>query len=410
MDHSSTSDAQSSMSTAEQQLIERFRRLQADWQRALLNKASVDHEAFVAAALESEREILRQFLQSTQPIQRSRQEDADSNVTGSYQLPREQYTDSAAIQGGNTPSGDRPGLETMAFLPETTVDLASTHQKSDPDATTGASTAAAPVGSPGCPAGYKILSVLGRGGMGVVYKARQPGLKRIVALKMILAGDHADEDEVARFRVEAQAAAQLQHANIVQVYEVGEEDGRPFLALEYVDGGSLKDRLRSEPQPAGAAAQLVQVLAEAMDCAHRNGVVHRDLKPSNIMLMAPRLGGSTRSTVRTPSLVEELYGTPKIADFGLAKRLEDDSGRTRSGTILGTPSYMAPEQALGEAKHVGPLSDQYSLGAILYELLTGRPPFQGTSVWDTIEQVRNQEPVPPSRLQPKVPRDLRPFV
>jgi serine/threonine-protein kinase len=255
-------------------------------------------------------------------------------------------------------------------------------------------------------AGYEILGVLGRGAMGVVYKARQRGLKRIVALKMILAGEHAEERELARFRIEAEAVARLQHPNIVQVYEVGEQAGNPFLSLEYVDGGSLKEKLAGKPQPVQHAAQMVQVLAQAMGFAHRQGIIHRDLKPANVMLMKPRPAGSTESGYASCALVEELYGTPKIADFGLAKRLEEDTGQTRSGTILGTPAYMAPEQAEGRSKEVGPLADLYALGAILYELLTGRPPFQGSTVWETLDQVRTQEPVPPSRLQPKVPRDL----
>jgi serine/threonine-protein kinase len=265
---------------------------------------------------------------------------------------------------------------------------------------------AAPAREPGSVAGYEILEVLGRGAMGVVYKARQRGLKRIVALKMILAGDHVGEAELARFRTEAEAAGQLQHPNIVQVYEVGEQGGCPFLSLEYINGGSLKDRLGGKPQPVLHAAQLVQVLAQTMDFAHRQGIIHRDLKPGNVMLVDARASRSSESTLSIAPLVEELYGIPKIADFGLAKRLEEDKGQTRSGTILGTPSYMAPEQAEGRSKEVGPLADQYSLGAMLYELLTGRPPFQGATVWETLDQVRSQEPVPPSQLQPKVPRDL----
>jgi serine/threonine-protein kinase len=254
--------------------------------------------------------------------------------------------------------------------------------------------------------GYEIIGVLGRGAMGVVYKARQSGLKRVVALKMILAGDDANESELLRFRTEAEAAGQLAHPNIVQVHEVGEHNGSPFLSLEFVNGGSLKDRLKGEPQPVQPAAQLTQVLAQAIDYAHRKGIVHRDLKPANVMLDQPRGNESTQSTMSAAPLVDQLYGTPKVSDFGLAKRLEEDSGQTRSGTILGTPSYMAPEQARGFSKDVGPLADQHALGAILYELLTGRPPFRGATMWETIEQVQKQEPVPPSRLQPKVPRDL----
>jgi serine/threonine-protein kinase len=235
-------------------------------------------------------------------------------------------------------------------------------------------------------AGYEILGVLGRGAMGVVYKARQPGLKRVVALKMILAGDHAGKRELARFRTEAEAAARLHHPNIVQIYEVGEDNGLPYFSLEYVDGVSLSSRIDNAPQPPREAARIVQILALGMETAHQRGIIHRDLKPANVLVSAD--------------------GTPKITDFGLAKRLEEDSGQTRSGTVLGTPSYMAPEQAEGRTEDVGPLSDVYSLGAILYEMLTGRAPFKAGSLLDTLQQVKTQEPVAPIQFAPSVPRDL----
>jgi serine/threonine-protein kinase len=234
--------------------------------------------------------------------------------------------------------------------------------------------------------GYEVLSVLGRGAMGVVYKARQKGLNRMVALKMILAGDHAGENEMARFRTEAEAVAQIQHPNIVQIYEVGEEAGLPFFSLEYVEGGSLDRKLAGNPQPPREAARLVGLLAAAVDCAHRKGVVHRDLKPANVLM--------------TPD------GQPKITDFGLAKKLEGQDSQTHTGAILGTPSYMAPEQAEGKTHAIGPLSDVYSLGAILYEMLTGRVPFKAPTLLETLEQVRSREPVPPTELQDKLPRDL----
>ncbi len=234
--------------------------------------------------------------------------------------------------------------------------------------------------------GYDIVGELGRGGMGVVYKARQEGLHRWVALKVILGGTHAGSERLARFQAEAEAVARLQHPNIVQIHEVGEHDGLPYFSLEFVDGGTLDQKVHRRPQPPREAAYLVETLARAMHYAHEHGVVHRDLKPANVLL--------TQS------------GVPKITDFGLAKRLESDSGQTRSGAILGTPSYMAPEQARGEIHAVGPLVDVYALGAVLYELLTGRPPFQGANASETIVQVTCEEPMPPSRWQTALPRDL----
>ncbi|HZT81702.1 MAG TPA: serine/threonine-protein kinase, partial [Gemmataceae bacterium] len=243
-----------------------------------------------------------------------------------------------------------------------------------------------PAEPPPTVAGYELLSVLGRGAMGVVYKARQRGLNRLVALKMILSGEHAGAHELARFQAEAEAVAHLRHPNIVQIYEVGEEQGRPFFSLEFVEGSSLDRKVGGTPMPPLEAARMVLKLARAMDYAHKNNIIHRDLKPANVLL--------------TPD------GEPKIGDFGLAKRIDEDAGQTRTGTVLGTPSYMAPEQAEGRLKEVGPLSDEYSLGAILYELLTGRPPFKGSTILDTLNQLRTLEPVPPIEFQPGVPRDL----
>jgi serine/threonine-protein kinase len=234
--------------------------------------------------------------------------------------------------------------------------------------------------------GYQILGELGRGGMGVVYKAQQMGLKRPVALKMILAGSHAGAEDLARFRREAEAIARLQHPNIVQVYEVGEHNGLPFFSLEFAESGSLAAKLNGTPLPPLEAARLVETLAGAVQAAHQRGVIHRDLKPANVLLTAE--------------------GTPKITDFGLAKKLDEAAGQTQSGAILGTPSYMAPEQAGGRTKDLGPATDVYALGAILYELLTGRPPFKAANSLDTLRLVLEQEPVRPRQLQPHVPRDL----
>ena len=234
--------------------------------------------------------------------------------------------------------------------------------------------------------GYEILGVLGRGGMGIVYQARHRRLQRQVALKMILAGGHAGPQELARFRTEAEAVARLQHPNIVQIYEVGEQHGLPYCALEFVDGGSLARKLAGTPLPPQQAANLVATLADAMHAGHQRGIVHRDLKPDNILLTAD--------------------GTPKITDFGLARKLDGGAGHTASGAIVGTPSYMAPEQARGRGKEVGPAADIYALGAILYECLTGRPPFKAATPMDTVLQVIYDEPVPPRQFQPAVPREL----
>jgi hypothetical protein len=237
--------------------------------------------------------------------------------------------------------------------------------------------------------GYEVVEELGRGGMGVVYKARHLRLGRVVALKMLLGGYIADREQRQRFRAEAEAVARLQHPNIVQLFEAGEYDAggepRPYFTLEFVEGGSLADRMDGRPLPPRQAAGWLEALAGAVHYAHTQGVIHRDLKPSNVLLTAD--------------------GRPKVCDFGVAKLLSDSGEKTLSGMILGTAEYMAPEQAEAKAAP-GPAADVYALGVILYEMLAGRPPFKGATALDTLSQLRAQEPVPPRRLQPRLPRDL----
>jgi WD40 repeat protein/Flp pilus assembly protein TadD len=262
--------------------------------------------------------------------------------------------------------------------------------------------------------GYEILNELGRGGMGVVYKARQLKLNRLVALKMVLAGAHAGPEHLVRFLNESEAVASLQHPHIVQVYEAGSQAGQPYFAMELVEGESLAQKLGGQPLPAEQAAGILAPLARAMHYAHGRGIVHRDLKPANVLL-APNPNIEIRNPKQIPitkqdnpkqkgAAVSELL--PKVSDFSLAKRLEGDGGLTRTGAILGTPSYMAPEQASAKKDSVTPATDIYGLGAILYEMLTGRPPFRGATDLDVIHDVLQYDPVPPSRLEPKIPRDL----
>ena len=234
--------------------------------------------------------------------------------------------------------------------------------------------------------GYEILAELGRGGMGVVYQARQIRANRLVALKMIRSSSYATLPEKVRFQIEAEAVARLQHPNIVQLHEVSEASGQPFFSLEYCEEGSLGERLKNTPFEPAQAAALVATLARAMHYAHLRGVVHRDLKPANILLARD--------------------GTPKISDFGLAKRLDAGSDLSRSGAIIGTPSYMAPEQAAGKVHDIGPAADIYALGALLFRCLTGRPPFLGDTDMEILRQVLNEEPPSLSPLAPQVPRDL----
>jgi serine/threonine-protein kinase len=270
------------------------------------------------------------------------------------------------------------GPEDITLPPSNTVDYVARPGSTD----------AKPVlpSGPGAPAGYEILEELGRGGMGVVYKARQLGLNRIVALKMILTGGHASHVDLARFRTEAEAIARLGHPNVVQVHDVGEHGGLPYFSLEFCPGGSLDRKLEGTPLPSRQAAELVLKLARAIHEAHAKGILHRDLKPANVLFGED--------------------GTPKITDFGLAKRLDGPAGQTANGAVLGTPGYMAPEQAAGKIEEIGPTADIYGLGAVLYELLTGRPPFRAVTRLETLRQTVENDPAPIRLLNAQVHRDL----
>jgi len=233
---------------------------------------------------------------------------------------------------------------------------------------------------------YELLEEIARGGMGVVFKARQVKLNRIVALKMILSGELAGSQEVQRFKTEAEAAAQLDHPGIVPIFEIGEHQGQHYFSMGFVEGESLQDRIRNGPMDPWEAAKVCAKVGAAISYAHQQGVIHRDLKPANVLL--------------------DQNDMPKVTDFGLAKQVESEGDLTRTGVVMGTPGYMPPEQASGDTTSVGPPSDVYSLGAILYCLLTGRPPFQAANTLDTLMQVLEREPISPQDLNPQVPRDL----
>ena len=254
------------------------------------------------------------------------------------------------------------------------------------DATAGVGFVPGAVPLPATFGDYELVEEIGRGGMGIVYRAVQRSLGRTVAVKMLLRRDLATPADLARFRSEAEAAARLDHAGIVSIFEVGEHDGHPFYSMQFVEGTTLAKRLAAGPLPPREAAALLAKVADAVQAAHDRGVLHRDLKPSNILIDAA--------------------GEPKVSDFGLAKRLEDEMSFTHTGAILGTPCYMSPEQAAGSRGDVGPTSDVWSLGAILYQMLTGRPPFRAATAMDTLLAVLESDPPLPRSIDATVDRDL----
>ncbi|MEO1994517.1 MAG: serine/threonine-protein kinase [Planctomycetaceae bacterium] len=256
----------------------------------------------------------------------------------------------------------------------------------DSSATVSAADASPPLPTVRYVGDYELLEEIARGGMGVVYKGRQVSLNRIVAIKMILSGELATQSDIERFHIEARAAANLKHSNIVAIHEVGEHEGRYYFSMDYVAGQTLADIIQNGPLPARKAAQYAETIAEAIHFAHQQGTLHRDLKPQNLLI--------------------DSDDQPQITDFGLAKRVAHDSGLTATGAVMGTPSYMPPEQALGKQEELAPHSDVYSLGAVLYEMLTGRPPFCAASAVDTLRQVIDNPPVPLRKLNSDVPQDL----
>jgi eukaryotic-like serine/threonine-protein kinase len=255
--------------------------------------------------------------------------------------------------------------------------------------------------------GYEILAEIGRGGMGVVYRARQISLNRVVALKMILAGAYAGPDEIERFRREAEAVARLQHPGIVQIFEIGSCNGRHYLALEWVDGPSLDKFAAGRPLPATEAARIVEAVARATHHVHEHGIIHRDLKPANVLLQLDECAMEPAAPACMATTIDRIRQmVPKITDFGLAKLVRDEAPYTLTRAVIGTPNYMAPEQALGRGTALGPTADVYALGAILFELLTGQPPFRGQTLYDILDRVRSNEAAFPPGHEQTVPRDL----
>lgn len=253
--------------------------------------------------------------------------------------------------------------------------------------------------------GYSIEAEIARGGMGIVYRARDVQLGRTVAVKMLPPEAAPDSDRLTRFLTEAKALAALQHPNVVQLFQAGDSDGRPYLVMEYISGGTLRQSLRSGPWTPAAAASLLRTLADATEAAHRLGIVHRDLKPGNVLLSTAN-SSTSRIDIGSSATSQPTGSIPKIADFGLARFLDSDQRLTSTGEVIGTPEYMSPEQATGRADLIGPATDLWALGVTMYEVLIGRPPFSGLTRQHTLEQITRAEPVPPTRLRPGLPPEL----
>ena len=354
--------------------------------RSLAGRIDRIADEFDAALQRGETPVIEDYLRDCPPEEQSKlleellrielevRREGDAEITVDDYIAR--FTDETEVVrrviGGDQQSGE-PSLEATA--------VPASGDSTEP------SIAGSSVGGALSALGeYEILEEIARGGMGVVYQARQTQLNRIVALKLIKSGELAGDEEVQRFRNEAEAAAQLDHPNIVPIYEVGEQDGRHFFSMGFVDGVGLDARIKEGPLPPREAAELIKTIAEAVQYAHDKGIVHRDLKPANVLI--------------------DNDGNPRITDFGLAKKVGEDSGMTATGQVMGTPSYMPPEQAEGKLEKIGPASDVYALGAMLYATLTGRPPFQAANVMETLKQVLEQDPVSPRVLNPAVDRDL----
>ncbi len=358
------------------------RRFEADWRAGIHSPV----DGYLDDVPEEARAALRAELETLKYELRPSRETGALPEAGIAAVPRPSTIAETPTMAPGTPptipgAGEGlPAVHEEATLPphdERTVDLESS---------------APPASRPATPAliryfgDYEIIREIARGGMGVVFQARQVSLNRPVALKMILAGQLADELDVKRFYTEAEAAASLDHPGIVPIFEIGEHEGQHYFSMGFVEGQSLAQRLAEGPLPPRAAAESMVKVVDAIEYAHARGVIHRDLKPSNVLL--------------------DTNGNPRVTDFGLAKKLAEDSGLTGSGQIMGTPSFMPPEQAGGKRGEVGPLADVYALGATLYALVTGRPPFQAATAMDTVIQVISDEPVPPRRLNPTIPLDL----